>query len=445
MRVVVVGGGFGGLASAARLAKLGHDVTLLEAAGSLGGALGAVRLDDYTWDAGVHHTLLPAVTRDLFRKSGRPLERELELEPLEFLAEHRFADGSRVRLPGGSRAAQLQAVDAGLGEGLGRQWVDHVAAYARPWELLRRDYLERPWDAALAPKELTDLLTSRETLARRVRKSLRDPRLRLIATHHVTSRGHEARDVPAWVGVHSYVGQNFGGWRVPGGMHQLAGALEARMRTRKVAVELDTPALDVVVRDGRAVGVATAAGTVDADAVVVAVDPRRIPALAEHVRRTQPAIPPVVTHVALDGADELPDLGPEGHEVVLHPDARHQGPTLVVRTGGTAPEGHAAWTVHARGRIAEDLLVALARHGIDLRPHLVDRVDRTPRDLVEQWGGSPEGVLWQGRATLTRRLGPTTPVPGVYLAGAHATPGAELPFVGLSAALVATTIGSARG
>ena len=29
-RVVVVGGGFGGLASAARLAKLGHEVTLLE-------------------------------------------------------------------------------------------------------------------------------------------------------------------------------------------------------------------------------------------------------------------------------------------------------------------------------------------------------------------------------------------------------------------------------
>ena len=38
-RVVVVGGGFGGLASAVRLAKLGHDVTLTERADTLGGAL----------------------------------------------------------------------------------------------------------------------------------------------------------------------------------------------------------------------------------------------------------------------------------------------------------------------------------------------------------------------------------------------------------------------
>jgi len=443
MRVVVVGGGFGGLASAARLAKLGHEVTLLEASDSLGGALGAVRRDGYTWDAGVHHTLLPAVVRDLFRKSGRPLERELELEPLEFLAEHRFPDGSRVRLPGGSRAAQVQALDAALGPGRGHEWVDHVAAYARTWELLRRDYLERPWDATLSPRELTDLLTSRETLARRVRKTLRDPRLRLIATHHVSARGHEPRDVPAWMGVHAYVGQNFGGWRVPGGMHQLADALASRMRTRRVTVELNTPGQDVELRQGRVVAVRTPGGSVDADAVVVAVDPRRLPVLAPHVRRTVPALPPVVAHVALDGAADLPDLGPAGHEVVLHGDAKKHGPTLVVRTGGTAPPGHAAWTVHARGRIAEDVLIALARHDVDLRPHLVDRVDLTPRELVEQWGGSPEGVLWQGRATTTRRLGPTTPVPGVYLAGAHATPGAELPFVGLSAALVATSIGPA--
>ncbi|MDP3889698.1 FAD-dependent oxidoreductase, partial [Nocardioides sp.] len=35
-RVVVIGGGFGGMASAARLAKLGHDVSILERTASLG-------------------------------------------------------------------------------------------------------------------------------------------------------------------------------------------------------------------------------------------------------------------------------------------------------------------------------------------------------------------------------------------------------------------------
>ena len=100
-----------------------------------------------------------------------------------------------------------------------------------------------------------------------------------------------------------------------------------------------------------------------------------------------------------------------------------------------------AWTVHGRGKIAEDLLDALARHRLDVRENVVTRVDLSPRDQVEQWRGSPMGVLWQGRGTVRRRIGPGTPVPGVYAAGAHTAPGAGVPFVTQSAGLVAQLIG----
>ena len=95
--------------------------------------------------------------RDLFRKSGRPLERELDLEPLDLVREHRFEDGSSVRCPAARAAAQLAAVDE-LGAGLGEQWVDHVASYGEQWELLRRGYLERPWSPTSRRRELVALL-----------------------------------------------------------------------------------------------------------------------------------------------------------------------------------------------------------------------------------------------------------------------------------------------
>jgi len=434
-RVVVVGGGFAGLASAARLAKLGHEVTLLERLPRLGGALVPVTVGDWSWDT-THATLLPAVIRDLFRKSGRPVERELELVPLGLVREHVFEDASVLRLPGESRAAQITAFD-GLGPGLGRQWVDHVASYADDWEVLRRAYLEVPWTPDSLPGEVAARLDSREVLHRRLRKTFKDERLRLVAAHPFVAEGHDPRNVPAWAGLVAYLEQRFGAWTVEGGMGALADALTARLATRRVTVETGATVEDVVVRDGRAVAVRTSTGDVDADVVVVAVDPRTLPALAAHVVRTMPAMPPVVAHVGLEG--ELSDeLAAMPHETVLHGD-----PMLVVRTGGRAPTGGAAWTVHGRGKIAEDLLHALARHGVDLRPHVVERVDRSPREMVEHWRSSPHGVLWQGRATVRRRLGPATPVPGVYAAGAHATPGGGLPFVGLSAALVAQAIGPA--
>jgi UDP-galactopyranose mutase len=430
-RVVVIGGGFGGLAAAARLAKLGHEVTLVERSGSLGGALSEVIEDGFAWDAGPTYTLLPAVIRDLFRKSGRPVERELELVPLDVVREHRFEDGTSVRLPAG-RSAQTEAFDA-LAPGLGRRWVDHVASYSDDWDVLRRGYLENPWRPDDLPREVAARLESRETMFKRLKRTFKDERLRLVAGHPFVAEGHDLRNVPAWLGTTAYVEQRFGVWTVEGGMARLGAALEQRLETRKVTVVKRAEATDLVVRAGRVVAVATSAGELDADVVVCAVDPRRLPALAAYVERTMPAIPPVVTHVGLQG--DLPDLP---HELVLHGD-----PMLVVRTGGRAPEGCSAVTVHGRGRLSEDVLRALARHRIDVRDRVVTRVDRSPRDLVEQWGGSPMGVLWQGRATVRRRLGPRTPVAGVYAAGAHATPGAGLHFVGLSAALVAAEVGAA--
>lgn len=431
-RVVVVGGGLGGMAAAARLARLGHEVTLLERSEQLGGALTTVRHGDFAWDAGPTSTLLPAVVRDLFRKSGRPLERELDLQPLDVVREHRFEDGSTLQLPGGSRSAQLAAFD-GLSAGLGRQWVDHVASYGETWELLRREWYERPFDADVAPRDMLSLLERRESLHKRLRRALPDDRLRLVAGHRLVMDGHDLRQAPVLAGVDVYLEQRFGAWTVPGGLAALGVAMADRLALRGVTVLTGTPATDLVVRDGRVAAVQTPSGEVDADHVVVAIDPRRLPALATYVRRTMPAFPPVVSHVGLEG--DVPDLP---HEVVLHGD-----PLLVVRTGGRAPDGAAAWTVLARGRIAEDVLTALARHGLDVRAQVVARVDRTPRDLVEAWGGSPHGVLWQGPRTSRTRLGPRTPIAGVLAAGAHATTGSGLPFAGLSAALVAEMVGRA--
>jgi UDP-galactopyranose mutase len=430
--VVVIGGGFGGLATAARLAKLGHEVTLLERSTSLGGALGLVESEGFSWDSGPSSTLLPAVIRDLFRKTGRPLERELELVPQEIVREHRFEDDTAVALPGGSRGAQLDAVEA-LGPGLGEQWCDYVASFADDWEMIRREYLERPWRPEVADKAVFETIFSRETVAKRLRRTFKDERLRLMAAHPFVIDGHDPRNVPAWMGTTAYLEQSFGVWKVAGGMGLLTQALEERLATRGVTVHRETEADDLIVRDGRVVSVATNRGELDTDLVVCAIDPRRLPALASHVVYTMPALPPVICHLGLTG--EVPDLPPE---IVFHGD-----PMIVLRTDGRAPDGAHAWSVYGRGKLAEDMVLALARKGVNVRAHVEVRVDRSPREQVETWGGSPMGVLWQGRDTIKRRLGPTTPIQGVYAAGAHATPGAGLPFVGLSAALVAQEIGPA--
>ncbi len=430
--VVVLGGGFGGTAAAVRLAKLGHQVTLVERLDRVGGALGRIERDEFCWDAGPASTALPAVLRDLFRKSGRPLERELDLVPVDPVREHRFIDGTVLRWPAGSRSAQLEAVETSLGAGLGRQWVDYVHAHADTWDLLRRGYLEQPYDADHVEARTRALLRTRTSLHAAVRRRLRDGRLRTLALSPSMLDGQDPRRVPAWMGVWAYVEQSFGVWTVPGGLGVLASVLAKRLTERRVQVLLGTTALDLRLDGDRVTGVHTDHGTLDAEVVVCAVDPRVLPALAARLPPTRQATPPAVCHLGLrGGVPELP------REVVLHGD-----PTLVVRTDGRAPPGAAAWTVLARGRPVGDPVSALASRGIDVRGQVEVRVDRSPVDLVDRLGGSPYGVLWQGRRTMDRKLA-SIPVPGVYAAGVHAAAGPGLPLVGLTAAVVAQQIGAA--
>ena len=89
----MVGAGVGGLASAARLAALGHEVTVLEAAERLGGKLGTYERDGYVFDTGPSLVTMPQVFADLFDATGTPLGDTVELERLDVACRYTFPDG----------------------------------------------------------------------------------------------------------------------------------------------------------------------------------------------------------------------------------------------------------------------------------------------------------------------------------------------------------------
>ncbi|MDQ4084944.1 MAG: FAD-dependent oxidoreductase [Actinomycetota bacterium] len=447
-RVVVVGGGFGAMAAAARLAKLGHPVTLCERAPDLGGALGRVEEQGFAWDAGPWSTTLPAVLRDLFRKSGRPLDRMLELVPVRPARVHRFEDGTELTWPTGSRAEQIDAMGPVFGEETALRWAEVVDGLAPVWDLLRRTALEQPFTGCAAlTRDQQRLLDARRSLRRLARRTFRDERLRTLLEHHAVMQGSEPRDTPGFLAVEHYVERTFGHWRPVGGMHALTAALTVRLDERGVDVRTGTEVTGIACKDDAVAAVVLGDGTtLDADVVVGGIDPRRLFRLLENaptarrplrdVDRTIPAVPPGVTHLGLTATADVPRLP---GETVLH----GENSTLVVRPDDQAPPGHVGWTVLRRGDVGENTLDALARRGIDVREQVVARVDRSPADIVRASGGSPCGVRWAGPRTVGLRPAHQTPVHGLYCVGASAHPGAGVPLVGLGAASVAQLVGKA--
>lgn len=415
-RVVIVGGGFAGLSAAARLAKLRHDVTLLESSDRLGGRLRGITLEGTAWQLELDTVTLPGVFRDLFRKSGRPLEGVLDLSKTEG-RRHIFKDKSVLDLPLGNRGDQHTTLVGAFGEDAWSPWVDTMAD---AWDVIRRMALDQvfPGKAAIN-REVRKTLRLRRNISTLASKDLKDDLLAKLVLDPVRLAGHERRVTPGFVAVSHYVERSFGRWRFAGGLPALADALEARLTERGVTVELGESAHELL-RDGDSVtGVVTDRRTVPADVVVWCAPtwPAPLPP-----PRTMPVIPAARTFLTLSpDAPAMPD------ETLAH-----ANPPLRMWSG---PDGR--WTIEHRS--GEDPLRALVRLGLDLRPFVTARSDLSPVELVKlgHWGWA-----WQGWTTALELPG-VAPVGGLYFAGAHAHPGGSLEAIGMATAAIAGDVGAA--
>src|SRR5918998_6389605 len=78
-RVVVIGAGMGGLAAAIRLAAAGFEVEVFEKNGQVGGRVGRLEAEDFSFDTGPSLLLMTDTYRELFRSAGRELHEYLRL------------------------------------------------------------------------------------------------------------------------------------------------------------------------------------------------------------------------------------------------------------------------------------------------------------------------------------------------------------------------------
>ncbi|MCX8200903.1 MAG: FAD-dependent oxidoreductase, partial [Candidatus Caldarchaeum sp.] len=96
MRTIVVGAGVGGLATAALLAKDGHEVTVVEKNENVGGRAGVFSRDGFTFDMGPTWYLMPELFDRFFAEFDRKTSDFYNLYRLDPSYRIFFDDGEIV-------------------------------------------------------------------------------------------------------------------------------------------------------------------------------------------------------------------------------------------------------------------------------------------------------------------------------------------------------------
>jgi 1-hydroxycarotenoid 3,4-desaturase len=466
----------GGLAAAIRLAAKGQAVTLIEAMGSPGGKMRAIPSPAGPIDAGPTVLTMRAVFDDLFALAGERLEDHLTLLPQAVLARHWWPEGGPLDLTG-DPVTDARAIEAFAGPQAARAFrrFDRMAgalhrAFDAPVMQAPTPRLGAILAATLAAPRLWPALLPGRSLAGLLNSQFRDPRLAQLFARYATYVGGRPAFSPAVLAL-IWRAEAAGVWAVDGGMHRLALALAGLAGRLGVDLRLNTPARRFVRQGGRVSGVELADGsTLPCGTCVFAGDPAALVQgfLGEGL---ETALPPASTSprslsawvwsfAAVAEGPLAADL--VHHNVVFPADPSREfaplgrgempeTPTLYIcaedRAGASRPAGPERFEIIVNApagrpdqpedfaRCHDRTFLTLRQRGLSFSPEPGREALTTPAMLDRMFpgsGGAIYGRSPEGTFAAFQRPGARTTVPGLFLAGGGAHPGAGVPMAALS-------------
>ena len=480
-RMVVVGGGLGGLALALRSALRGWDVTVCERGARLGGKMNTLAKSGFRFDTGPSLITLPSVFEELFAAAGVRLADEVTFKHLSPLARYHYTDGTSFLYPD-SLPGWLETIRALEPRDVHGFW-RFMRLGSRLYELSRETFFARSPYEVPAARELRALRNfpvrhAWGNYARTVDSHFSSPHLRQLYNRYPTYVGSSPYRAPATLAVVPYIEFAYGGWYVDGGLYSIVKALERLLVKHGVDVRTNAEVVRILHEGGRASGVALAGGEIlRADVIAMNGDVSSAPGLlkmpppkvASGLERSLSAVVflvgvkrrlPELHHHALYFSADYPREFRELFSERRFP----EDPTVYVnvasRTDPTvAPEGSEGLFILANAP-SSDLTVwtdGEIRHAWDRVREKLDRsgVPSFDRDIVmwDVWTPSrfasdytmPGGAIYglashSWKTTFYRPSNRDRHIRCLYYVGGSTHPGGGTPMVLLSASIVSKLI-----
>ena len=483
---VVIGAGIGGIAAAARLARNGFHVTVVEKNEKPGGRCNQIIHDGHRFDIGPTLFLMPEVFAETYAALGERMEDHLDLRRIDPTYTVHFADGLNLQLTADllKMQPQLDAVEKNAFDGFLR----YIAEGNKHYRISLEKFVGRNFDNIfqyLNPANLP-LLFQLKALTKHysnIGSYFDDPRLKAAFTFQNMYLGLSPYDAPATYSLLQYTELAGGVWYPMGGMYRVIETLTAIAEKLGVRFLYKAPVKQLRTKGNQVTGVILEDGSLlTADLYVGNADlpyiyKELLPDAAEAKKLGKEKYT-CSTIMFYWGADKLyPEIGhhnvflagdyklsfdsifknhtlPDEPSFYVHAPARTdpacapdgQDTLMVLVPVGHLDESHDQdWetlVTRARDTVLDRLASQMGVN--DLRQHIKFEIAYTPLDWQEQFN-LVKGAAF-GLSHNFQQVGYLRPqnrharYKNLYFAGASTHPGTGLPIVLLSAKLTTERI-----
>jgi phytoene desaturase len=254
--MLVIGGGFGGLATAIRLQAAGYAVTLVEARERLGGRAYQLQSEGFTFDMGPSLITAPHLLRDLWLSAGRELEDDVKLLQLSPFYRINFPDGRCFDYWG-----TAEADEAEIAKFEPRDVPGYRAFLAAARRIYERAFLDLAAQPFLTPgsflRVVPDLMRhgAQRSVYAFAARYFRHPYLRQVFSFHPLFIGGNPFRASSIYSIVPYLEREGGVHYTPGGMYTLILAMEKLFRDLGGEVRCGVPVAQILLHSGQVSGV----------------------------------------------------------------------------------------------------------------------------------------------------------------------------------------------
>ncbi len=255
--VLIVGAGIGGIATAARLAKHGYRVTVVEKCEKSGGRCGQMKLQGHRFDTGATLFMMPELYAETYAALGETMSDHLDLRRIDPTYHLYFQDNSKLNLT--SDLHQMMAQVEAIEPGSYKHFLKYMAEGREHYELSLPNVVGvdfRRLGEFINPRMISiffrlKALTQHAAYASRFFKS---PRLQMAFTFQDMYMGLSPYKSPATYSFMQYTELSDGLFYPMGGMYRVAETLTTIAENLGVRFLYNSPVDKILVEGKRATG-----------------------------------------------------------------------------------------------------------------------------------------------------------------------------------------------
>lgn len=258
-KVIVIGAGVAGLASAIRLQHEGYDVEIYEKESLPGGKMHQIEKDGFFFDVGPTIVMMPELYREVFELAGRNPDDYIPMQKLNPMFSGYFNNG-REKIDISNDLVELMQLFEMSREKDAEGFLRYISDLYSRFNIAKNYFLQRPFRNK---KDFYNLNMINQGLKLRtlgnaestMNKYIKNKKLRDMISFQTLYIGISPSKSPSLYTIIPMIELLYGIWFIKGGMHTMAKAMERLFMELGGKIHYKTEVQEIKIEDGIAQGI----------------------------------------------------------------------------------------------------------------------------------------------------------------------------------------------